>query len=158
MKSRTAELIRKYLDGPGDLIAAVEGLTDAELDKRIEPGKWSIRQQVNHLADAEMNLIHRMKKVIAEDNPLLPAFDQDKWARSFFYDKASVDDSIALFFTLRTSMGPILKELKDKDFKRTGIHTEDGKITLFDLLEHTVEHAEHHTKMIDKIKRKFKIE
>lgn len=79
MKSRTAELIRKYLDGPGDLIAAVEGLTDAELDKRIEPGKWSIRQQVNHLADAEMNLIHRMKKVIAEDNPLLPAFDQDKW-------------------------------------------------------------------------------
>ena len=102
--------------------------------------------------------VHRMKKVIAEDNPLLPAFDQDKWAKSFFYDKASVDDSIALFFTLRTSMVPILKGLKDKDFNRTGIHTEDGKITLLDFLEHAVEHAEHHTKMIEKIKRKFKIE
>ena len=38
MKSKFAEFIRKYLDQSGDLIAAVEGLTDSELDKRIEPG------------------------------------------------------------------------------------------------------------------------
>ncbi len=157
MKSKAAELIRKYSDGPGDLIEAVDDLADAELDKRIKLGKWSIRQQVNHLADAEMNLIQRMKKIIAEDNPLLPAFDQDKWAQSFFYDRGSVDDSLALFLTLRASMVPVLNRLKDRDFERTRIHTEDGKVTLFNFLEPTVEHADHHIKIIEKTKRKSKI-
>ncbi len=157
MKSKIAQLIVKYSDQSGDLIAAVQSLTESEFDKRIERGKWSIRQQVNHLADCEMNIVHRMKKIIAEDNPLIPAFDQDKWANRLFYDKASVDDSIAVFFTLRTTMLPILKGLREKDFDRTGIHTENGKVTLLYFLEQAVEHVEHHTKMIEKTKRKFKI-
>ncbi len=157
MKSKIAELIVKYSNQPGDLIAAVDGLTYSELDKRLKPGKWSIRQQLSHLADSEMNMVHRMKKVIAEDNPLLPAFDQDKWTDRLFYDKASVDDALAMFFTLRAAMVPILKQLSVKDFDRNGIHTEDGKVTLLRLLENAVEHAEHHTKMVEKIRRKFKI-
>jgi uncharacterized damage-inducible protein DinB len=157
MKSKIVELIAKYSDQSGDLIAAVEGLTDSELDRRLGPGKWSVRQQVNHLADSEMNMVQRMKKVIAEENPLLPAYDQDKWAKGLFYIASPVDDSVAVFFTLRTSMTHILKELKDSDFDRFGIHTERGKLTLLDLLEDTVEHAEHHTKTIEKIKRRFKI-
>ncbi|MGO9480862.1 MAG: DinB family protein [Candidatus Kryptoniota bacterium] len=157
MKSNIGELIKKYFDQSGDLIAAVDGLKNSELDKRIEPGKWSIRQQVNHLADCEINMVQRMKKVIAEENPLLPVFDQDKWAHNLFYDKVSVDDSLALFFTLRASMTTVLMELKAKDFEKTGIHTEDGKVTLLNILEHAVEHADHHMKMVAKIKGKFKI-
>ncbi len=157
MKSKIAELIAKYADQPGDLIAAVEGLTETALDRNLERGKWSIRQQVNHLADCELNYVQRMKKVIAEDKPLLPAFESDKWAKDLFYNKSSADDSIALFFTLRTTMTRVLKGLNDKDFDRFGIHTEDGKVTLLDFLERAVEHAEHHTKMIEKIKSKFSI-
>ncbi|HUI28998.1 MAG TPA: DinB family protein [Candidatus Acidoferrales bacterium] len=157
MKSVIAELIGKYADQPGNLIAAVEGLKDSELDKRLGEGKWSIRQQVNHLADSEMNMVQRMKKIIAEDTPLLPAYDQDRWADSLFYSKSSVDDSVALFFMLRTSMTRVLKKMGDKDFDRCGIHTETGKVTLLSLLEDTVEHADHHVKMIGKIKSKFKI-
>lgn len=157
MKSKIAGLISKYADQPGDLIAAVEGLTESELDRSFERGKWSIRQQVNHLADCEINYVQRMKKVIAEDKPLLPVFESDKWAKSLFYDKSLADDSIALFFTLRATMARVLRGLSDKDFDRFGIHTEDGKVTLLDFLERAVEHAEHHTKMIEKIKRKFKI-
>jgi len=157
MRPELVKLIAKYSDQPGDLIAAVEGLTDPQLDKRLDRSKWSIRQQVSHLADAEMNMVQRMKKVIAEDTPLLPAYDQDKWASSLFYDGSSVDDSIAVFFTLRASMTRVLKELKNGDFERTGIHTERGKLSLLDLLEDAVEHAEHHTDAVEKIKRRFRI-
>jgi uncharacterized damage-inducible protein DinB len=157
MKAKIAGLISKYADQPGDLIAAVEGLAETELNNSLDRGKWNIRQQVNHMADCEMNYVQRMKKVIAEENPLLTVFESDKWAKSLFYDKSSVDDSIALFFTLRTSMTRVLRGLKDKDFNRSGIHTEDGKVTLLEFLERAVEHADHHTKMIEKTKRKFKI-
>lgn len=157
MKSNFSKLIDQYSDQPGDLIAAIEGLRESELDKRLEKGKWSIRQQVIHLADSEMNVIQRMKRVIAEEAPLLPAYDQDKWAARLSYEKSQVDDSIALFFTLRATMLPVLRGLKDSDFDRIGIHTERGKVNLLDLLEDAVEHSQHHIEMIEKIKRKFKI-
>lgn len=157
MNTKFAELIAKYADQPGDLIAAVEGLTDSELDKRPAAGKWSIREQVNHLADVEINYVQRMKKVIAEDKPLLPAFDQDRWAKSLFYDKSSVDDSIATVFTLRIAMARVLRGLNNNDFDKYGIHTENGKVTLLNLLEMAINHSEHHAKAIEKVKRKFKI-
>lgn len=157
MSSKTVNLVHKYEDGPGDLIASVDGLSDRELDKRFAPKKWTIRQQVHHIADAELNLVYRMKKIIAEDNPLFVAFDQTKWADSFLYERASVEGPMALFFTLRASMTPILKSLKESDFSRTGIHNEDGKVTLLAVFEHAVAHFEHHLKEIEKIKRKHRI-
>jgi uncharacterized damage-inducible protein DinB len=157
LKPRFAALIARYSDQPGDLISAVEGLSDAELDKRLASGKWSIRQQVNHVADCELNYVQRMKKVIAEDTPLLPAFESDGWANSLFYQKSSVEDSVALFFTLRVNMTQVLRQLSDGEFARYGIHTDDGKVSLLDILEVAVEHADHHTKAIARIKRKFKI-
>jgi len=157
MKPKIAALISKYADQSGELISTIEGLTDSQLDKSLERGKWSIRRQVNHLADSEINMVVRMKRVISEDLPLLPAYDQDKWADRLFYDGSSVDDSVAVFFTLRISMARVLRELKDKDFERFGIHTNNGKMSLLDLLEDTVEHFANHTKTIEKIKRKFNI-
>lgn len=157
MSSRTVNLIRRYENGPGDLIASVDGLSDRQLDKRLGPKKWTIRQQVHHLADAELNLVCRMKKIIAEDNPLLIAFDQDKWADDLLYTKTSVEGSIALFYTLRASMTPILKSLKDPDFARTGIHNEIGKVTLLAVFQYAIEHFEHHLKAIEKTKRKHRI-
>ena len=157
MSSKTAELLRKYESAPGELIESIDGLSDAELNKRLAPKKWSIRQQVHHLADAEVNFVQRMKKIIAEENPLITPFDQDKWATKFSYDNAPVEYSVALFYTLRASMASALRKLGDKEFMRTGVHAEDGKVTLFHILEHAVEHTDHHFKMIEKIKRKFKI-
>ncbi len=157
MSSKILSLIRRYENGPGDLIASVDGLSDRDLDRRLAPKKWTIRQQVHHLADAELNLVYRMKKIIAEENPLLMAFDQNEWAATLLYTKTSVEGSIALFYTLRASMTPVLKSLKDSYFSRTGIHNESGKVMLFGVLEHTVEHFEHHLATIEKTKRKYKI-
>ena len=157
MSSKTNALIRRYENAPGDLIASLDGLSDSDLDRRIAPKKWTIRQQVHHLADAELNLVGRMKRIIAEDNPLLIAYDQDKWADRFLYSRTPVEDSIALFYTLRASMTPVLKGLKEGDYSRTAIHNENGKMTLMGVLEHTVEHFEHHLKAIEKTKRKYKI-
>jgi len=157
MNDKLTRLIGKYSHQSSDLVTMTKGLSGSDLDKRLERGKWSIREQLNHLADCEMNYVQRMKKVIAEDKPLLPAFDQNGWAKNLFYNNSSADDSIALFSMLRTTMARVLKELSDKDFERVGIHTEDGKVTLLSFLEKDIEHADHHARMIKEIKKKFKI-
>src|ERR1039458_4940011 len=74
-------LLERFRRGPELLAVVLTGVFGEEEDFLPAPGKWSIRQIVAHLADAEMVGAHRFRQVIAEDNPTLMAFDQDAWAR-----------------------------------------------------------------------------
>ncbi len=56
-------------------------LTDEELDKSYEPGKWTVRYILHHLADAETVLFERIRRVISEPRQVLWALDQDAWAQ-----------------------------------------------------------------------------
>ncbi len=53
------------------------GVFGEEEDFVTAPGKWSIRQIVAHLADADLVGAHRFRQLIAEENPTLVAFDQE---------------------------------------------------------------------------------
>ncbi len=43
-------------------------------------GKWSAAEIVSHLADCEIVFAFRLRQTLAEDNPTIQPFDQDKWA------------------------------------------------------------------------------
>ena len=45
--------IAKYAEGVRELAGVLQGLAEAQLDLCREPGKWSIREIVHHIADAE---------------------------------------------------------------------------------------------------------
>ena len=74
-------LLERFRRGPEVLAVVLTGVFGEEEDFTLAPGKWSIRQIIAHLADAEMVGAHRFRQVIAEQNPTLIAFDQDAWAR-----------------------------------------------------------------------------
>src|SRR5699024_10065316 len=43
-------------------------------------GSWNVRQLVHHIADSQLNMYQRLKLALTDDNPEVPAFDQDAWA------------------------------------------------------------------------------
>jgi hypothetical protein len=51
---RRAALVARYEAGPDVLRAAIEGLTDEQLDHRPADGGWTPREVVHHCADSEM--------------------------------------------------------------------------------------------------------
>jgi len=107
-------------------------------------GKWSIQQLIIHLADADAAFMDRMRRLIAEDEPVLMAWDQDKFAQRLFYDEQSVEDAIAIIELGRRQMGRILRKLAPDGLARAGRHSERGRQTLSDVLINTVGHVEHH--------------
>ena len=146
------DLVEQYAAGAEKLALAIRGLTREDLlvvpDPGAAVGKWSIQQLVIHVMDAEMVYAARLRWVIAEDNPPLPGFDQDKWMAGLFYEDQSAENAIKLIDVTRAQTAAILRKLPDKAFDRTGQHSERGKMKLSDLLRYVTEHLEHHVKFI----------
>ena len=149
-------LLERYRRGPELLAVVLTGVFGEEEDFPIAEGKWSIRQMVAHLADAELVGAHRMRQVIAEDNPTLIAFDQDAWARNLDYARRKPKQSLETFRRLRAENHDLLKGLPESAFGRTGNHTENGPMTLLQLVEGYASHAESHARQMQAIREAYK--
>lgn len=144
-----SELLNEYESGPQLLRNMVSGLSEDDLTAVPVPGKWSIRQVVAHLADAETVYLDRMKRVLAEDNPILPEMDPDLFAAAFSSDLRSSEDEVLLIDLVRKQMLRILRSRDPEDFQRTGVHSIDGPMTLETLLERISGHIPHHLRFIE---------
>ena len=132
------------------------GVFGEEEDFVTAPGKWSIRQIIAHLADAELVGAHRLRQVIAEDNPTLIAFDQDAWTRNLDYARRKPKTSLETFRRIRAENYELLKELPESAYERTGNHSENGAMTLRRLLEGYAQHAESHARQLMEIREEYK--
>jgi hypothetical protein len=150
------DLIAEYADGYLKLISAVENLTEQEWNHKPDAKTWSVKQIVVHLSDAELVIAMRMKQVISEENPKLPAFNQDRWTERQHYADLDPDLHLEQFGLLRESMLPILGGLEPQDWQRTGEHSEAGTLTLQTILEKCVRHLDTHLAQIARVKSSFR--
>jgi hypothetical protein len=148
-------LLERFRRGPEVLATVLTGVFGEEEDFTPAPGKWSIRQIVAHLADAELVGAHRFRQVIAEDNPTLVAFDQDAWTRNLDYARRKPKQSLETFRRIRAENYELLKELPESAFERSGNHTENGPMTLGRLLEGYAGHAETHARQLQEIREEY---
>jgi hypothetical protein len=154
--SNLTESLERFRRGPELLAMVLTGVYGDETDFSLAPGKWSIRQLIAHLADAEMVGAQRFRQVIAEDNPPLGAFDQDAWARNLDYARKQPKQSLESFRRVRAENYELLKSLPESAFERTGVHSERGAVTLRQLLDTYAEHAESHARQMQAIREGFK--
>jgi uncharacterized damage-inducible protein DinB len=126
----------------------VEDVPEEMLTKRPQPDKWSIRELVNHVVDAELNFTVRMMRIIAEKNPVLNAYDQDQWAKNLYYNERDLKESLLLFGLLHSTMNGILGRLPQSAWTRTGKHEEKGNMKLRDILKYSNDHCKHHLAQI----------
>jgi hypothetical protein len=141
-------LIEQYLAGPELLRQAVAGMTAEQLDARPVPGKMSTREVVCHIADFEPIYADRMKRVWAEDEPLLAGGDPDLFAAKLAYDARDLEEELWLIEVVRNQMGRIFRALPADAFARCGRHSVDGPLSLQTLLERITNHIPHHVRFI----------
>jgi len=127
---------------------AIEGLTREEMLTFPVPGTWSIQQLIVHLMDSHVTCMLRMRKIIAEDNPLLTAYDENAFVRRLQYEDTDAKAAAEIFRLTQRMMAGVLRKLPDSAFDRTGIHTERGKVTLGELVPDYIGHLEHHMKFL----------
>jgi uncharacterized damage-inducible protein DinB len=143
VSSRDA-LIESSLSDLSRLRRAVADLSPDQLRARPVPGRWSTLEVVCHLVDSEQVWCHRLKRVIAEDRPLLIGYDETRFTAALPYHEADLEEELALMERMRKQMARILRGLPDSAWSRTGVHNERGLMTLEEMVRVEAEHVPHH--------------
>ena len=148
-------IIEQFERGGEKLRRAIAGLSREDLLAFPVPGTWSIQQIVIHLADSELVGVDRMKRVIAEENPLLIGYDETKFSQRLFYEEQSAEAAVTLVDVSRREFAKVLRKLPAEAFSRTGVHNEVGKVTLGELVQKYVKHLDHHLKFVHEKRAKL---
>ena len=122
---RTA-LIERYRTGTAAVQDALVGITDAELDRQPgDPAEWTARAVVHHLADSEAMAYIRLRRLIAEDDPVIQGYYEPEWSRRLHYDRP-IASSVAVLAAVRAASLQLLERLTDAEWERAGTHSESG--------------------------------
>jgi hypothetical protein len=149
----TETLIANLLAGPQLLRKTVAGMSPEQLLARPIPGKWSTLEVICHLADFEIVGADRIKRVIAENEPTLLGGDEKLFAARLAYHQRDAEEELLLIEAIRKQVARILRTLEPEDFKRRGIHSEVGPLTLAAFVQARIDHILHHVPFIEE-KRK----
>jgi hypothetical protein len=146
--ARRTALIEAYVAGPAAIRAAIEGIGDAELDARPADGGWTPREVVHHTADSEMTSAIRLRRLIAEDDPLIVGYDGDEFARRLHYDRRPIEPALEAIAGARATTAQILAGLTEGEWARTGTHSESGPYGVERWLEIYAAHCHEHADQI----------
>ena len=141
-------LLNEYQNGPLLLRGALSGMSPKDLDAAPIAGAWSTRQVICHLADAELLYADSFKRIIAEDNPPLRSMNPDLFVARLACGERDLVVEVETIDIVRRHMSGILQALPESAFQRTGVHSDDGPLTLQTLLERITRHIPHHARKI----------
>ena len=153
----TADQKRQCLDqieqAPANLRAAVGGLSEQQLDTPYREGGWTVRQVAHHVPESHMNAYIRFKLALTEDNPTIKPYMEDRWARLPDVGLTPVEVSLGLLEAVHRRMMPVLRNLKETDWKRTFQHPEIGPMTLDKTLALYAWHGRHHVAHVTELRK-----
>lgn len=136
---------------PQALRELTAGLDDAALRKPEKPGKWSVMEVVQHLADTELVHGYRLRMILAHREPEIQAYDQDLWARELRYNERGLAEALEVIRVLR---GANLRLVRAQDARldRIGRHAERGPESARRLTRMIAGHDLVHRKQIQRIR------
>ena len=134
-------------------------LSEADLRKTYAPGKWTIRELLHHIVDAETVLYDRIRRVIAsESRPVIWAFNQDAWNAELNYNTFPLRINKSIYIATRTAVEYLVKEHYEKIGGKEFIHSETGLRTLKEEFDKFAWHNQHHLNQIEMaLRRKISV-
>ena len=120
---------------PNELDDLLDGLDEEMLRWRPVPNKWSIKEIMCHLRDMESDAyLARYRRILTEENPLMPNVDQDRLAAERDYINQDAMAALADFKKLRTETVRTLESAPLDSWSRAGIHETDGPLSVEQLV------------------------
>lgn len=131
-----------------NLETALRTIPDELMNVQFSPDVWSPHQILGHLVDAEIAFSFRLRKIIAEENPTYPPFNEEKWGDALQHQTIPMPLFISVWKPLRELNIQLLRLMPESAWERTGVHETNGSQTLRNLVRSMCAHDIYHLKQI----------
>jgi hypothetical protein len=129
-----------------ETIAVLSGVSDAKAEKAYGAGKWTLKEAVLHMSDAERVFGYRMVRISRGDETPLPGFDQNSWVPHSCANERALTNLVAEFAAVRASTLALVDSISPAGWLRIG--TASGhKISARALAYIAAGHERHHLKI-----------
>ena len=155
-RAEREELIDKYTTGADEVARSLEGFPRAALTAHPIPGKWSACEIVHHLADSESISAIRLRRLLAEERPVIQGYDQEVLAVRLRYNERDMGPALETFRAVRANTVPLLRAMSEDDWTRQGWYSESGLYTAEGWLSIYADHAHNHAAQIRRLREGLK--
>jgi hypothetical protein len=155
-KNGRQEKIAQYAAGYDEVAQALGSFPREALVAHPIAGKWSACEIVHHLADSETMSGIRLRRLLAEEYPVIVGYDQEVFAVILRYNLRDLEPALDQFRAVRATTLQLLSAMSEEDWKRPGWHTEHGLYTAETWLDIYSAHAHNHAAQIRRLHEALK--
>lgn len=108
------------------LVKFVQDIPMDKYDYRYAEGKWTIKDILQHLIDAERIFAYRALRFARNDKAELPGFEENDYADAANGDKRSIMDLLTELAVVRQATLSLFKTFQDEQLLRSGIASKNN--------------------------------
>jgi len=138
---------------PRVLVRLVANANASRLTHKPAPAKWSIQEIVAHLADSELVMGYRVRRILETNGATIDAFDQNRWAAIGRYERVPYMESVHRIQAERAGNVRLLRNLRPEQMEQYGMHSERGKESITHISRMWAGHDLNHRRQIEAILR-----
>jgi len=141
------EIVPVFKEQLGQTVQFLEGISEEQSLHSYAPGKWTIREVLNHVNDGERLFLGRAFWFARGFQDPLPSFDQDVAAQHAGANETSWAELVEEFKNVRSSTISFFKNLPDEAWSRRGVAS-DNPVTVRAIAYIIAGHVTHHTNVL----------
>jgi uncharacterized damage-inducible protein DinB len=125
------------------VVTRLSPLNEEQAQYRYAPDKWSVKDLLGHLCDAERIFAYRLLRIGRGDATPLPGFEERDYARAASAHRRPFRDLLAEWSVVRDATSSLAASLPDTSWSNQGT-SNDAPTTARALLYMILGHTEHH--------------
>lgn len=141
--ANTSDLLSALAASEEYIVNFMLSLKEQQLNHRYQPGKWSIKEMLVHMADTERIFAYRALRFARKDRTELPGFDENAYADVSKADARPITSILAEYAAVRQATIELFKTFDEEMLAETGIAS-GKKVSVralgFAILGHEIHH------------------
>lgn len=142
------DLLSLYVNQEKGVDGFFHAMPEEKLSYRYAEGKWTPKEIIGHLVDAERVFQYRSLRFARGDRQELPGFDENDYIAAHNFDDWSLGDLLANFRVVRGAGITLYRALSEAELRATGI-ANGQEISVMAMLAINIGHVVHHLRVIE---------
>lgn len=130
------------------LVRQLAALSDEQANYRYADGKWSIKEVLGHVSDAERIFAYRLLRIARGDETPLPGFDENDYVPAGKFDARPVADVLEEWIAVRSATTALVRGIPSDAWARRGV-ANGQPVSARAILYIMLGHIDHHAKLLE---------